>query len=239
MGAALLLSRETKMSRRNEDAALFVRFERKSVLNKARSYGETILDNENKVATKIEGSGKPEFDNVDYILIQIPGDKDCVPHRPATFCGGAQHINDPEVWRGPCRAPPDTNGKPRLEECDVHRFQDEWERYKAGQTEQTIGTPLRSWPGIDPASVDELAYHKVYTVEQLAGINDSNAEKFFSLRQRAKDFLEAAKKAIGVQQFRAEMEAKDQQLKALQDQVNQLIAGQARGDKLIQKEAKR
>lgn len=226
------------MPRRKEDESLFVRFERKSVLNKARSYGETILDNENKVAHEIKGSGKPEYDNVDYILLQIPGDKDCVPHRPATFCGGAKAIGDPEAWAQPCRAPADGLGRPRLDECDVHRFPDEWARYKAGQTEQTTGTPLRNWPGIDPASVDELAYYKVYTVESLASINDSNAEKFFALRQRAKDFIEASKKTVGAQQFRSELDAKDRQLKAMQDQINQLLAAHAQGEKTTQKTGK-
>lgn len=207
------------MPRRDVDKSLFVRFERIAKLNKARSYGEKILNDENQVVHEIVGSGKPEFDNVDYILIQIPGDKDCINHRPATFCLGVAKLSDPKVLKAPCRAP-------RLEECDVHRFVDEFERYKAGQEDQTEGTSLRSWPGIDPASVEELAFYKVFTVESLSELNDSNAAKFFALRQRARDFLEAAEKTKRSINVRGELDAKDAQIKALQDQVNQILAAQ-------------
>lgn len=205
------------MPRRDSDKTLFVRFERIAKLNKARSYGEKILDNENKVVEEIVGSGKPEYDNVDYILIEIPGDKECVNHRPATFCLGKARLNDPKALKAACRGP-------RIEECDVHRFADEFERYKAGQEEQTEGTSLRNWPGIDPASVEELAYYKVFTVEALSDLNDSNAARFFALRQRAKDFLEATEKSKRVINVRGELDAKDVQIKALQEQVAQILA---------------
>lgn len=223
------------MPRQERDAALFVRFESKSVLNKAKSWGEEIMGivgDKNVVVDKIVGADRAVHENIDYILIQIPGDKDCVPHRPATFCAGRERLNDREAWDAPCRAPTDQNGKPRLSECDVHRFLDEWKRYKAGSAQQTEGASLKDLPGMDPATLDDLAYFKVVTIEQLAGLNDSNVGAFFDLRQRARDWLAASKKADTAATVRAELEAEKQAAKAreaaMQKQIDELLAGQAK-----------
>ncbi len=226
------------MPRRASDANLFVKFSRRSVLNQAKSYGEIILDNDNKVFSQVEGAGHPVHENVDYILIQIPGDRDNIVERPATSCdkkllevGAKMHQN--------CRVRKGLDDKPMLEECDVHRFYDEWTAFKSGQEEQQIGTDLKGWSAIDPASVEDLAYFKVYTVEQLAELNDSNAGgKFSSLRQRARDFLETAKKGAPTQQMRAELDAKDAQLKALTERLAALEISQAKSGS-IPKEVKR
>lgn len=217
------------MPRRATDASLFVKFSRKSVLNEAKSYGETILDNENKVHSQVEGAGHPIHENVDYILIQIPGDRDNIVERPVTSCDKKLLVVGAKL-NPSCRVRKGLDDKPMLEECDVHRFFDEFSAFKSGQADQQIGTDLKGWSVIDPASVEDLAYFKVYTVEQLAEMNDSNSGgKFSSLRQRARDFLETAKKGAPTLQLRAELDAKDRQVAAMQEQINQLLAAQAKG----------
>jgi hypothetical protein len=211
------------MPRRPQDSALFVKFTRRSVLNQAKSWGEKILDNENKVIEDIKGAGHPVHENIDYVEITIPGDRDNINLRPVMVCD--KQFLEPGARITPqmaCRARVGADDKPMLEECDPHRFPEEFAAFKSGQEKQTEGIDLKAWPGIDPASVDDLSYFKVHTVEQLAAMNDSNVGQFHCLRERAREYLESAKKSA----TRADVEAKDAQLKAMQEQINQLLAAQ-------------
>jgi hypothetical protein len=217
------------MPRKKEDEILFVRFERKAVYNKARAEGEVTLNNNNEVVEKltIVGSGVAEYDNIDYIFIQIPGDKDCQNHRPATYCQGSHKLaelrkKDVEeqlrIFSRPCKAP--ANGK--SDDCDIHRFPDEWARYLAGLAEQMDGTPLKTWAALDPATIEELHYYKVFTVEQLANLSDTNAKKFFQLREQAQKYLDNAKKGAPSLQMRSELDALERQNKALLERLTAL-----------------
>lgn len=235
------------MARRASDSALYVKFSTRSVLNQAKSYGEKILDNENKLIGEIVGAGHPVHDNVDYIMIQIPGDKDNIPDRPISCCDKKLLLPGAKLDRN-CRARRGLDDQPMIEECDVHRFFDEYEAFRSGREDQMVGTSLKDWPGIDRATADDLAYYKVVTVEQLAELNDSNATKFHSLRQRARDYLEAAKKSSAVVNMRAELDARDRALAlereqrlAMQKQIDDLIAAQtaAQTKGSTTKEAKR
>lgn len=209
------------MPRRKKDEALDVKFDTRAIRNKARSDGERVIDNENKVVHEIKAEGRDVFDNTAYVHIEIPGDKTCQVDRPATFCGGAPVVfplegkPNPDFAKGHCRAPHDERGNPRLEECDVHRFPDEWLAY-CGGVEQMSGTPLANWGQIDPASLRELAYFNVYTVEQLSQLNDSNASRFFHLRQKARDFL-------------TQENSKDKQIAAMAERLAALEAKAAVG----------
>lgn len=221
------------MPRRPSDSALFVKFFRKADLNEAKSYGFVHLDNDNKVHEKIEGAGRPIFDNIDYIQITIPGDRENIVERPVTCCNKKVLTGDEKLSLG-CRARKGLDDRPMLEECDVHRFFDEYSAFKAGQEQQTTGTDLKGWPGIDPASVEELAYHKVYTVEQLSEMNDSNVGRYFALRTRARDYLETSKKGAADLNARTQREAVDRALeterterKKLEEQIAGLLAAQA------------
>lgn len=227
------------MPRRQNDSALFVQFSRRGILNEAKSFGLTILDNNNNVHEVIEGAGRPILDNIDYIHIEIPGDRENIVERPVTCC-------DPKVLTGEtkpslgCRARKGLDDKPILEECDVHRFFDEYTAFKAGQADQQIGTDLKGWSGIDPASCEELAFYKVYTVEQLAEMNDSLVGRYLALRTRARDFLESSKKSAADMNARSNRAAVEKALeneraerKKLELQINELsaqLAAQKGGD---------
>lgn len=206
------------MPRREQDAALYVKFSRRSVLNEAKSYGAKILDNNNNVVEEIKGAGRPIHDNIDYVHIEIPGDRANIIDCPVRVCDKA--LLEPGTKLTPnCRARKGADDKPMLEECDAHRFLEEFTAFKSGQEHHETGTDLKGWPGIDPASVEDLAYFKVHTVEQLAALNDSNAGQFHTLRQRARDYLDEAKKGAATINVRAELDARDAREKALLERI--------------------
>lgn len=184
------------MPRRDTDKNLFVKFETKAVLNQQKSYGEEIRDNDGKVIEVIEGAGRPMVDNIDYVHIEIPGDRGSINERPVAACDKRLLAAGIDLAKFPvCRARKGFDDKPMIDECDVHRFFDEYVAFKAGKEEVPEGTALRMWAGIDRASVEELAFFKVYTVEQLASMNDSHAVPFLQLRERARQFLEKQKQS--------------------------------------------
>lgn len=220
------------MPRRPQDSSLFVKFSRRSVLNEAKSWGAKILDNENKVIETIEGAGRPIHDNIDFVHIEIPGDRDNIIERHVTCCD--KELLKPGAKLAPhCRARLGFDDRPMIEECDVHRFFDEYERFKGGQEHHEEGTDLKSWTGLDAATAEDLAYFRVHTVEQLAAMNDSNVGQFHSQRQRARDFLAEAKKGQASVNVRAELDASARALAterdarlALERQVQELLAAQ-------------
>lgn len=139
--------------------------------------------------------GRPIFDEKLMISIAIPGQMDIVK-RPA--------------WEG-----------------DYHRFPKHLEAFKAGTTDAQSGTPLSVWPAITVGQIAELATRHVRTVEQLAAISDVDAQKFMGmneLRQRAKDFIEAAKGTAPLTAMRAEMDAMKLENERLMAQMAEVIA---------------
>lgn len=203
------------MPRRPGDVALHVKFETRPILNEAKSYGAKIRDNENKIIEEIKGEGRPIYDLVDYVTIQPLADKTTVVDRPVECCDKA--LLEPNAkFHLNCRARRGMDDKPMLEECDPHRFPDEWQAFKSGKEDQTQGTPLRTWAAIDRASVEELAYFKVTTIEQLAELNDSNATKFFHLRERARDHIKQSRQAISNESLAERIKQLEAQNAALQ-----------------------
>lgn len=148
-------------------------------------------------AAKTLDAGRPIYDDVEYIRKQTPGDKDNIVDRPA---------------------------RP----ADKMEFPIQYAAFKNGQTDPvTSGTPLKIWPIVTRSLCEELAYFKIYTVEQLAEVSDSNLSKFMggtALRQRARDFLEAAKSDAPLSQLRAEVEKKDLEIADLNGKLTLVLA---------------
>ena len=136
---------------------------------------------------KSAAEGRPIFEEKEYIMIMVPGDKDSIVHRPAL-------------------------------DTDKRRFADRYERWKQKVGDHVnTGTPLKMVPWLNSSQVKEMEYFNVYTLEQLASLSDSHAQRFIginALRQRAKDAVQAAKEAAPLSAIRAEIEAKDEQLAA-------------------------
>ena len=143
--------------------------------------------------------GRPIFDEVDYIRIIIPGDKNS--------------ILDTQV-----------------SEEHKHRFEKQYERFKKNQEQAVSGTPLEVWPQMTVGQVAELKAMNVHTVEQLADMPDQLAQKIMgnhSLRAKAKLFLDAAAGEAGNTKMIAELEQRDNQIKLLQEQMQQLMKATA------------
>lgn len=150
-----------------------------------------------------QAEGRPIYREVDYVRIVTPGDKDNIPERP---------VRD---------AP---------EYSDKRRFAKQWLAYQASQKQDEVnGTPLAAWPAISRAQVEELKFFGCHTVEQLAGLSDTHAQKFMgiqALKKRAADFLALAKDQAPMTALRAEVEKRDEEVAslkaALDDQAKQL-----------------
>jgi hypothetical protein len=159
----------------------------------------SLYPHPNKEKTAAEG--RPVFDEKEYVMIMVPGDKESIVHRPA--------------WEK------DRQRFPR----QYQAF-----RNKQDQA-AVSGTPLRSVGFVTLGQIKELEYFNCYTVEQLANISDAHAGKFMGiqkLKQLANDYLTAAKETAPLTAMRAEMDKKDAQIasneEALKDQARRIKA---------------
>lgn len=114
-----------------------------------------------------------------------------------------------------------------LSEQDIFRFQDRYNKWKAGQDEAVTGTPLTALPGMTPSKVEEYKFFKIITVEQLADANDNLGGKFMSFqadKQRAKAFMEVAANNAPIEKMNAELAKRDAELEELRSMVQALQA---------------
>lgn len=137
---------------------------------------------------KSDDAGRLICEQKDFVMIMVPGDKHSIIRRPV---------------------------QPR----DIQRFQERYRAFKAGQAQETVsGTPLHMVPWLDKAQIMELKYLGCHTLENLAGMPDSTAQKFMQLqklKQQAKDAIQAAKDAAPLLTLRSEIDKKDQELSVL------------------------
>jgi len=147
-------------------------------------------------APKSKEMGRPIFEDREYIEIIQPGNKDNIIRRPAS-------------------------------ELDKSRFPEHYRKWQARQTdeEQIEGTLLDHWPAVTRSQVAELKYLNIFTVEQLAGLSDSNAQGMMGvnlLKKRAAEYLDAAKNQANADAM-LDLKATNERL---QEQINTLMARQ-------------
>jgi hypothetical protein len=115
---------------------------------------------------------------------------------------------------------------------DKERFAKIYEAFKKDQDQTVQGFPLKEWSLVTRAMVEELKYLGFVTVEQVAGASDSIAGKypgFRELQNRAKNWLESQASAAPLERLQAELKTRDEQLAAMQAQINELVsAGKAK-----------
>ena len=102
------------------------------------------------------------------------------------------------------------------------RFPQEYALFKAGDSEQVTGTPLKHWPGITKAQLLELAHFRIQSVEQLAAVSDNSMTQmgpFNKLRDAARDWLALAEKQAPTTALRAEIKARDKTIAALEQRL--------------------
>lgn len=125
-----------------------------------------------KIQSESEAEGRPIFKDVPHINIMQPGNKDNIINRVATS-------------------------------QDISRFAEHYRKFEARVSQEPEGgTPLDEWPAVTRSQVEELRFYNVLSVEQLAGMSDSNAQNFRginSLRTKAKAFLEFSKENAGAE----------------------------------------
>lgn len=82
-------------------------------------------------------------------------------------------------------------------QADKERFPEHYRRFKAREEQNAVeGTVLSEWPGVTRSQVEEFRYFNVFTVEQLASLNDNHGHNIMginALKQKAKAYLEASK----------------------------------------------
>lgn len=120
-----------------------------------------------------------------------------------------------------------------LSEQDVFRFQDRYNKWKAGQAEAVTGTPLSALPGMNASKVEEYKYFKIITVEQLAEANDNLGGKFMSFqqdKQRAQAFMEVARNNAPIEKMNEELAKRDAEIEELRSMMKTLQAN-AKGAK--------
>jgi hypothetical protein len=114
-----------------------------------------------------------------------------------------------------------------LSQQDVFRFQERYNKWKAGQEEAVTGTPLNALPGMNASKVEEYKFFKIITVEQLADANDNLGGKFMSFqqdKQRAKAFMEVAANNAPIEKMNAELQKRDAEIENLRTMVEALQA---------------
>jgi hypothetical protein len=144
-------------------------------------------------AAESEKAGYPKYRPADVIQIWVPGDRFNKVEREVT-------------------------------DADKHRFEEKYKKFKAGTVQAEAGLPLEQWPAIHKAMVLELRYFEIRTVEQLANLSDGNASgigPIQALKQKAIDYLKAAKDGAHLTQMRKEIENRDNELETLRKVVEQ------------------
>ena len=147
---------------------------------------------QNKEKTLEEG--RPIFEDTEFVSIMVPGDKHNIVTR-------------------------------ETRKSDFQRFPKQYQNFKNNNKELIDGTPLEKWPLITPGQVLEMKYFNVRTVEQLAGLNDSTAQQFMGinlLRERAKEYLVAAKDAAPVTQLQGELAKRDETISSLEAAIEEM-----------------
>lgn len=110
---------------------------------------------------------------------------------------------------------------------DEQRFADRYSKWKAGQEQAIMGTPITVLPGMTPAKAEEYRYFKIFTVEQLAEAPDNVGQKFMSFqqdKQRARAFMQVAANNAPIEKMNEELEKRDAQIEEMRAMIEALQA---------------
>lgn len=117
----------------------------------------------------------------------------------------------------------DTLASPQYQQ----RFARQWSLFQQNESQAISGFPLKEWPGVSRAQVEEMNHLNVYTVEQLATLPDVYGAKlmgFQDLKRKAEAYLAAAKDSAFVDKVSAQNEELKTQLAATQQELARLSA---------------
>lgn len=129
---------------------------------------------------------RPIYEDTVYVEIMMPGEKHNIIHRPAASMR------------------------------DDLRFSKQYAMFKAGQADQIVGTPLKVLPFLSEAQIEEFAYFKIRTVEQLAELSDNvNFMGAQEYKRKAKGFLEASTTGSKLAEENKNLQAQLDEMKAM------------------------
>jgi len=137
-------------------------------MNNGRYHGDENLlvkffNNPRINSAKTKEAGRPIFEEIPYVQIMQPGNKDSIVIRPATDMDKARFT---EHFR---------------------KFEAREDQ------EKVEGTLLDEWAGITRSQCEELKYLNIKTVEQLASVSDSNAQGIMGigyLKEKATKYID-------------------------------------------------
>jgi hypothetical protein len=147
-------------------------------------------------AAKSRDAGRPIHEQLDFVEIMVPGDKHSIVAR-------------------------------RARELDKRRFSRQWAAYVAGKEDQQAGTPLTALPFMSPAKAEEYRFFNIVTAEQLAAAADGSSAAqaimgFNGDKQKATAYLQMAAGNAPILKMQQAIEEKDNQINAMQEQMNQM-----------------
>lgn len=168
----------------------------------AVAVGFTLVPTENKKKSKL--AGHPVYEDVEFVKIVVPGDRQSDYFQPATEAHKKRF--------------------PRSYEAFLNRE----------TKPITEGMPIEEWPQVSRSLAMTLKAANIYTVEALAEVHDGLVDKIGhngrDLREKAKAFLRQSKDAAAASVFAEEKRQLQDQITVLQQQVQDLIAAsQKRG----------
>ena len=159
--------------------------------NKHGLYAEFFMEAVQDPAASLE-AGHPKFKDEPFIMIMVPGDKGSIIRRPIRTGQHPKHDNN--------------------------RFHNEYVAFIQNEKAPLEGLPLEEWPQVTKSQVMELKHFGIKTVEHLAELTDTNAQKFmgvFDLRTKARTYIEASKSDAPFQKLHAEIDHRNSQISDL------------------------
>jgi hypothetical protein len=165
----------------------------------SRLYVEFTMEAIHQTA-KSEEEGRPIFKDVPHVRIHFPGDRTKQIFRPVKF---------EDDHQGP---------------ADPRRFPQQWRAFEAQQEQVQTGTPIEQWGPLTKSQAMEFKAMHIHTVEQLAGIADSNLSWLGAreLRDKAVSWLAQAETGKHAMHLQAELDKRDADIEELKRQVKEL-----------------
>ncbi|WAL81317.1 chromosome partitioning protein ParA [Pandoraea sp. XJJ-1] len=167
----------------------------------SRLYVEFTMEAIHQTAES-EKQGRPIFKDVPHIQIHFPGDRTKKIFRP---------VKMEDDMQGP---------------ADPRRFPKQWSAFEAQREQVQDGTPIEQWGPITKSQAMELKSMHIHTVEQLAGIADSNLTWLGArqLRDKAEAWLKQADNGKEAMRLQAENDQLREDMALLQQQMRDLAA---------------
>ena len=149
------------------------------------------------------------------------------PDKAATLEEGRPMFKDVEYIDIRIPGSRDGVGRPATDD-DKARFPRHYDAFKSRTGDEALdGTPLIEWPQVTRSQAEELSYFNCKTVEQLAGLNDSNCANFMGiqiLKRKAQEWLDRASEDAPAAKLAVELEERDAKIKEQQATIDDLAA---------------